>query len=393
VTKVWSLKRFRILVLVIGVAGMSQGLLIPLLSTLLDERGTSPSWNGFSAAMLYVGIMVMAPLAAGLVIRIGYRASIALGLGMTTAAVLFFPVFTSYWCWTVLRFFVGVGDSLLHYATQLWITTTAPEKERGKRISQYGFAYGLGFGIGPLGMNLLPFGFWVPFLALLSALVISLVLLFRLDAGRIKQSAWEGNTEKGNVLRIYRVAFVALCPALLYGILEAALAGSFPLSGLRAGISQAWISILISAFVWGSLLFQIPLGSLGDRISRRRLLIGICLLGGIGMASVPIQMPHVGPLIVTFALVGGLLGSLFSIGLAYLTDLLPERDLPKANAIASIHFSLGSMIGPYLGGLLIERLGSGSPFWFISFILFAFVGLASFYREDGRVRWAERKTA
>jgi len=63
-----------------------------------------------------------------------------------------------------------------------------------------------------------------------------------------------------------------------------------------------------------------------------------------------------------FGLIGGLLGSLYSLGLAYLADLLPSSHMPEANAIAGAHFSVGCMMGPYAGGLLIHYIGGGSLF-------------------------------
>jgi len=42
----WSQGRFRILLVITALAGMTQGLLIPLLTTMLERRGVSSSLNG-----------------------------------------------------------------------------------------------------------------------------------------------------------------------------------------------------------------------------------------------------------------------------------------------------------------------------------------------------------
>ncbi|MBA4493382.1 MFS transporter [Paenactinomyces guangxiensis] len=390
----WSIRRFRILVLIVSVTGMSQGLLIPLLTTLLEEQGVSSSSNGLSAAALYAGILVMSPICAPVVKRIGYKRSIIIGLLITTAAVILFPMFTGIWIWSLLRFWVGVGDSLLHYATQLWITATAPLDERGKRISQYGFCYGLGFGIGPLGMNLLELGFIVPFMVLAVVLGITLYFTRLLDSGRPDlDGTEEKRKESVKLWKIYRIALIALCPPILYGLLETALAGNFPVYGLREGISKAWISVLISAFVWGSLAFQVPLGILGDKIGRKNILIIACFLGSVGMAVMPLLVSNVLLLFIAFLLVGGVVGSLFSLGLAYLTDLLPARYLPAANAVASVHFSVGSILGPYVGGVLIQWIGGNALFYFLSIALASFVLLAIFYRVSAETATEIQKTS
>ncbi|WP_164491622.1 MFS transporter [Staphylospora marina] len=382
----WSLNRFRLLIAVMGISGVTQGLTIPLLTALLEAQGVSPGWNGLSAAFLYFGILVMTPFCAGIIRRIGYRAAILAGLLAALVPNVLFPLFSGLWLWSFLRFVLGLGDSLLHYASSLWITTNAPEHERGKRISQYGLAYGLGFGIGPLGMNLLPFGQWMPFAVVILILLVALWATWKLD-GLSSPAEEEDETESSGKVRIvsvYRLGLVALCPAMLYGFLETALTGNFPVVGLREGMTESRISLLISAFVWGSLLFQVPLGHLGDRFGRKRVLTVICSLGAAGMALIPLWLAQPIPLFLAFVLTGGLLGSIYSLGLAYLADILPGRFLPLANAVASIHFSVGSLLGPVIGGMLIEWMGGESLFYFLSVVLSGFVVLAVAYRVQHR---------
>lgn len=378
----WSLKRFRLLVVIVGVAGLSQGLLIPLLATILEEQGISPSMNGISASALYLGILCTAPFCEPIVKRFGYKLVIVGGLVVVAGAIALFPIWKGFWAWTFLRFIVGVGDSFLHYATQLWITSTAIKSERGKRISQYGFCYGLGFGLGPLGLNLLYFGMNVPFLVMLTILGVVILFSFKLDSGyeEVSERSGQKNISSVKVTTIYKLGLIALFPALLYGFLEAAIAGNFPIYGLQEGVSKGWISILITSFVWGSLIFQVPMGILGDRWGRKRLLMSVCSIGAVGMVIIPFLVPNVYLLIIAFTLVGGLLGSLFSLGLAYMTDILPSRYLAKGNMIASVHFSIGSICGPYMGGIFIQYLGGGFLFTFIAALLVFFVLLAIFYR-------------
>jgi predicted MFS family arabinose efflux permease len=58
--------------------------------------------------------------------------------------------------------------------------------------------------------------------------------------------------------------------------------------------------------------------------------------------------------------------------------------LPLANTVASIHFSVGSLLGPVIGGVLIEWMGGESLFYFLSVVLSGFVVLAVAYRVQDR---------
>ena len=54
-----STANYLILITVIVVAGISQGLLLPVLSIFLEQKGVSPGLNGLNAAALYIGSFAM----------------------------------------------------------------------------------------------------------------------------------------------------------------------------------------------------------------------------------------------------------------------------------------------------------------------------------------------
>ncbi len=372
-------KGFRLLLAVIFVAGLSQGLLLPLLATLLEERGVSAGMNGLNAAALYLGILAVSPLCGPLVRRWGYRRLIRTGMVMVVLCTFLFPLLEGFLSWMFLRFLIGVGDGVLHYASQLWITSESPRHLRGRRLAHFGLSYGMGFGAGPLGLNLLSLGVWVPFVA--TGILLTLVWLgaARLQDVRPKVSVTPG---KGRLRRVYRWGFVALIPAFLYGFLEASLSGSFPVYGLREGLSPAWVSLLISAFVYGALALQLPLGIWSDRWGRSDACLGLSprRAGDGGHSFCHGERWLFARLVYCCR---RLLGSLYSLGLTFLADLLPREALPDGNAVANVHFALGCMLGPYAGGWLIQFTGGGSLFWLIAFTLLLSSLITALYGNKG----------
>jgi len=365
----WDQKRFYILVATISASGFSQGLLLPLLSVLLEKRGIPASFNGLSSAALYIGMLLASPLMEKPVRRFGFKPIILSGMGMVVGSMIFFPIWSNFYFWILLRFLVGVGDNALHFATQVWITSTVAPEKRGRTISLYGLSYGIGFGIGPLGLMLLPFGEWVPFVVAVIIFLLILIPILRLENGFPEQSK-ESHTEK-RYLQVYSLAGIALMPMFIYGFLEATLNSSFPIFGLRTGIDERVVSTLLSSFVIGSLIFQLPLGTVSDRIGRRRVLILSTLLGGILFSLVPLTH-SVFELFAIFMLAGGLVGSIYSLGLAYVADLIPISLLPTANIIGTIHFGIGSILGPYIGGVVLSNISPESLFLLIAVVVLFF---------------------
>lgn len=127
-----STLNYLILITVIVAAGVSQGLLLPVLSIFLEQQGVSPGVNGLNAAALYVGSFAMTLVAERLLGALGFKKLIVGGLIFVMLPLLFFPYFPGLKIWFVLRLIVGIGDSALHYAAQLWVLlVTAPEKRGG----------------------------------------------------------------------------------------------------------------------------------------------------------------------------------------------------------------------------------------------------------------------
>ncbi len=368
---------YMIIITTIIAAGLSQGLLLPVLSILLEQKGVSSSLNGLNAAALYVGSFAMTLVAERVLGAIGFKKLIASGLSLVLVALILFPLLPGIGAWFVLRLLVGIGDSAINYAAQLWVLLMAPAEHRGRNISLYGMSYGLGFSLGPLGLSLLRFGEAAPFLviALLFALVLALVA-WKLPDSRPDQVEHAENQAR-RFGRCYSLAWYALIPALLYGYMEASLNSNFPVYGLRIGYSTDQIATLLPFAGIGGLLLQLPLGIWSDRYGRKTILILSGVGGGAAFSLLPLAGDHFMLTLALLMIAGGLVGSFFSLGLSYAADILPRNLLPAANVVGSFHFSLGSIAGPGIGGLLLQFGWSGGVFALMGglYIVFGLVGL------------------
>lgn len=364
--------RFWVLIVMVAIAGFSQGMLLPVLAIMLDKIGVPPSLNGLNAAALYIGILLASPFIEKPVRRYGYKPIIVAGLVIVMGSVILFPFWQVFWFWFILRIIVGIGDNMLHFATQVWITSTSPEAKRGRNIALYGLAFGLGFGIGPLMTRLLSVNEFLPFIIATCASLLAWLFLISL------KNEWPDNefeTASGlgtwaKYKEVIRLSWFALLPGFGYGFLEASLHGNFPVYAIRSGIMIEWVSILLPAFVAGSLLTQLPLGMLGDRIGRRKLLLYITFLGFVSFLGAIFVEFSMTLLLLSFIMTGAIVGSLFSLGITYMADLLPRGLLPTGNVMAGVFFAVGSICGPLVGGLFIEWFERGSLYYSMAGMLF-----------------------
>lgn len=372
--------RFWVLVVMVAIAGFAQGMLLPVLAIMLEQIGVPSSLNGLNAAALYIGVLLIAPFIEQPVRRYGYKPVAVVGLLLMIGSIILFPFWQMFWFWFILRVIVGIGDNMLHFATQIWITATSPEDKRGRNIAIYGLFFGIGFGVGPLMTRLLAINEYLPFIIATATSVVAWLFLLSLrnefPDNEISTASQLGTWSKyGQVIKL---SWYALLPAFGYGFLEATLNGSFPIYAIRSGITVEWVSILLPSFIVGSLLTQIPLGVLSDRLGRKRMLLTIIALGLLFFGIASQVEENMIFLMISFILAGACVGSLFSLGITYLADLLPKNLLPTGNVMAGVSFAIGSITGPLVGGLFIDWFGSGS-------IYFAICGMLLFLLITGLI--------
>ncbi|RWS45160.1 MFS transporter [Bacillus mycoides] len=362
---------FWIMAGVAAISGLSQGMLLPTIAMIFEQEGVSSTINGIHATALYIGILFISPFLEKPMQRFGMKPIIVIGVFLVIISLLFFTQTFSFWVWFILRFLVGVGDHMLHVGTQTWITTTTDPSKIGRQVSIYGVFCGIGFAIGPYLASTVQYGLATPFIISTILCLIGWILLLPTKNAFPAQD--ETKTESESSFSRYKqvvgLAWIALIGPLAYGVLEAMLNSNLPVYALRKGWSVSDVSFLIPAFAIGGIITQIPLGILSDKYGRDRILTwtfsistGIFLLAAVFNQYYWIVF-------VCMLLAGMVIGSCFSLGLGFMADLLPRHLLPAGNILSGIAFSIGSIMGPVLGGVFIEKIQYTSFFIAVMIIM------------------------
>lgn len=383
--------RFWILISLVTISGFSQGMLLPLIAIILEKAGVPSSVNGLHATGLYIGILIASPFMEKMMQRLGFKPIILIGGMLVVVSLAFFPVWEALTFWFFLRVLIGIGDQMVHFGTQTWVTTSVPAAKRGRSIALYGLSFALGFTLGPLMTRLLEINESLPFIlaSFTSLLVLSLMLFVKNSFPEQDMNSAHSSSSLNRFVQTAKIAWVALLPGFGYGFLEATLNGIFPIYGIRIGHEVDIIAIIIPCFALGSIILQFPLGMLSDRFGRRRVLVYALLVGSFCFALAA-QLEHSTlALMVLFGIAGMFVGSLFSLGIAYMVDLLPKSLLPAGNLMIGIMFSIGSMSGPFIGGLFIQLFPNLSFFYLMMFMLLIILVSIYLKKDDSQ---STRKT-
>jgi multidrug resistance protein len=132
-----------------------------------------------------------------------------------------------------------------------------------------------------------------------------------------------------------------------------------PFYAERMGASSAEIGILIGAFSAAQLVSAPWWGKLSDHYGRRPLLI--IGLGASAAAYVVFAFATNYWLLLASRVVQGLGGGTVGVVQAYVTDLTPPNERAKTLGWLSAATSLGAVLGPAMGSLLVQAFGRPAP--------------------------------
>ncbi|MEO6895920.1 MAG: MFS transporter [Caldimonas sp.] len=152
----------------------------------------------------------------------------------------------------------------------------------------------------------------------------------------------------------FRRLFVAvMVPMFLAAVDQTLLATATPvisreLGGLR---DTSWLAV---GYLLASVIMVPLYGRLGDRFGRRRVLAGAILLFGVGSLACGLA-PTLGLLVGARVVQGLGGGGLMTLSQALIGEVVAPRERARNQSYFAIIFTLASVGGPVIGGLVVEH--------------------------------------
>ncbi len=335
--------------------------------------GHGKGFIGINAAMHAVGVLAMAPLLPGLSWRSGPKLPIACALLVAAGALALFPIMPSIWLWFPLRLALGAASETLFVMSETWLNQLSDERHRTRTMASYTAALSLGFALGPVILTLTGTSGALPFLV---GSVIALAALLSIAMPWVRTPVFERPAHP-NMLRYLSLAPVALGAVLLNAALETSGMSFLRLYAMRAGWAERPATLLLSMLLLGVILLQLPIGWLGDRVDRRRLVIGLGLCSTLGALIWPLVIDR--PLLAYPLLFvwGGLFVGIYTVMMSLIGSRFRGGDLVSVYAVMSIAWGLGAFIGPGTAGFAMDITPHGLPiFAAIACALFTMLAIA-----------------
>ncbi len=337
-------------ILLIALVGVGLSLTLPLLSIEMERMGVSSTGIGLNTAVAGVASIMAVPFVPRLAARIGVGRVLAGAILLTIATLLLFKATWSYWAWFPIRLAFSMALGALFVLSEYWITALAPPERRGLVMGVYATVLALGFATGPAVLAGVGTSGWPPYL--IGGAIIALAALpLLLARGRLPKL--EHAPPKPFSAYVFAVPVVTAA-AMAFGAIETGGFAILPIYGLRTGFDAESAALLVSVLALGNVALQLPLGLLADRMDKRLLLILIAMLGAVGAAALPL-LAGLGLAFHALLFVwGGLMGGLYTVGLAHLASRFSGPDIAGANAAFVVLYNVGLTTGPPLVGLAMD---------------------------------------
>ena len=331
--------------------GLIFGFQPPLMALVLERGGASSFEIGAVTSISTVAVMLCGPLYPSAIRRLGLRAAIILGILVSTAMLFVMPWLPGFQGWLVLRFVTGCALGLEWIASEIWLNRLSTNESRGTVMAAYATIFAAGVMAGPLLLQITGTTGWRPFAV--GALCLALTAL-PLLAARGGSAGDAGPPERLQWLRIARAAPTVMLAALIAGLVESAYVSLLPVFALLRGLDERSSLLLVTVFLAGNVILQLPIGRLGDRIGRQRVLAlcaGVCVIGPIVLSAVMGVPWLLWPLLLLW---GGTMYGFYTQGIALLGESYAHAELADANTVFVLVYCAGGLVGPSLGGLAMD---------------------------------------
>jgi len=363
-----QLGTFLLLMFGITIKGAGSSYFLAYQSLVMEARGWSHGLNG-TAHAFQIGAVMLVALSVPWLLR---RMTVAGGILL--ASIMSITGF--HWVWWQLqaeavtpiayfaaRLLVGLGIGASYLLGETWLNSLTQEKHRATLLSIYGACLGGGLGMGPMFLPLTGAEGYLP-TAFASLTIASLAGVVAYLFHQIPHLPYLSMRKAWRSLFLSPTALVA---ATVFGMMDACLLTLAPLYGLEVGLSNTQALGLVLAGNAGAVALVVPLGWLADRLHRRKLLALCALLASL-CSGLMLTTAHPWLLNLLFFLWGGCFAMFYILALAMLGTHFQKDHMALASMTVILMYGVGSLLGPALGGMAMDLLGSiGMPLIFAGF--------------------------
>lgn len=338
---------------------LGMGIVLPFMPIYARTLGATGITIGIFFASFPLAQMVFMPLISRLSDRHGRKMFMVIGLLGSSLLSLWYVYAPNMLYLTLGRFLQGAAVALTLPIATAYVGDIAPPEKRGTLMGIFNLSMTSSIGLGPLVGGWLSDQYGMEFsfywMCLLNALACGLVLVL-LPSSHSTGKAAVRRASYRQLLARPRVKGLALYRVV--NTIQMGLWFSFlPLLGTEIlNINHTMIGWALACYMLVSSLVQVPFGRMADRFSKRLLIITSGLIGSFVFSFMFFVWTFWHLLLI--AAVTGAMGAMAMPALnAMAAEEGQDGNMGAVMGMLNMAMSVGMMLGPVLGGLVLDVSG------------------------------------
>lgn len=343
--------------------GLQAGVALPLVPLALERQGADHLTIGVVVAAWGIGMLAFGTRIPQLAARFGAVPLIVVSVVVGSAVTAAYTLTSSPVAWFVLSLLHGLAGGVPWVVSEIWMNVVVEEERRGRVMGLYAMLVALGLALGPLVLLVTGVYGPTPFLtcAGLALLVAVPLLPYWKTAPVIEHAA-----DSGFVVVVAAVP-LAMFTGFCCGLGEQVAFSFLPVFAVGAGVPAETGALWLSAFVFGNVILQWPIGWMADHYDRRAVLAGCTFASAVLVGLLP-MVPAQSPAVIGVVLLwGGISFAIYPVSLALLGQRFNGGDIARANTAFSLLYILGGLVGRPLTGAAMDMVGDSGLGWTLAF--------------------------
>lgn len=360
-------------------------------------EGFSDSIVGLIMSFNYVGLIIGSMIAPKVIRNVGYVRSFAASASLGSASAIAHLLWIDLVPWLVFRAATGLSLSVMFVVAESWLNSSSTSHNRGRVLSVYSIVYIVSMGAGQPLMAVFPPSSFEVFgmTTILISFCLIPVAIMRVSG---EPSA---DREPPRLVQTFLKSPLAGGGIVVAGIMAGATWSLTPLYGQQVGMDSGAIGVLMLIVSLGSMAFQLPLGWVSDKRSRRRAILlsvgGAAIMAGL----IALTRPSGVLLSAMVFLYGGFGMPLYSLSVALANDQFEPREMVRAAGAIVIYYGVGNVVGPVLASQFMRWVGPAGLFLsmtlvmavLLAFVLVRMTLIPALPKRESRYRLYPRTTA
>ncbi len=337
-----------------GVLMLGAGLQSTLLSLRATLEGFPTPVTGLIMSCYYVGYVVGTMVAPPMLQRVGHIRVFAVLAAVASVAILIQGLFVDPLAWSAMRLTSGLCFAGIYVVAESWLNDRASRSNRGRLLAVYMLVLYVGLGAAQFLLIVSDPRSATPFM-LVSVLISLAMVPIVVSAQQVPERAVP---RKVRLLELYRDSPLGVVGVIVSGLISSIIFSMGPVYARLSGLDTTRVATFMAVSILAAVATQYPVGRLSDRMDRRTVIAGVCMLTMLVASTIVTfhNMPHA-VFLTLAALFSGFALTLYSLSVSHVNDKLEPTQMVAASSALLLLNGASAAIGPTLAGALMAAFG------------------------------------